>query len=381
MSNEITKKTDWSEVAQKFDELANNAQEAFAIKGNFARTFALGASMAELREAMDDKVMASIMKLKGSPIGFRTDEHPASKYADAVCYGVDVVRECVIQACVYGLQLVGNQFNILAGRFYPTKEGFTYLLRGLKGLKDFKLLIRPAEIRESRTGGTNRSGEQYQKIEREAMVKVDVSFTWNGKEERHELEFCIRVNAGMSVDAVNGKAERKAKAWVFNYLTDNALADADADEETPMRDVTAAPQNPAGTGMTATPAAAKGKGNGKKTAVVDAEVVEDAPAADGSGGESVPEETEVAPSAPSPAPEGGSKYPNLTAVKRVFDENKLHGWVEVYRILDAAGLKHPQMGAPTDEMEAFAGEMLMSHEMKHVLELNGIHFEAGKEAK
>lgn len=374
MSNEIQRKTDWAQAAMKFDTLACAAQEAFAIKGNFARTFALGSAMADLREALDAKVMQSIMKLKGSQIGFRTDEHGATQYEPEVVYGEEVVRDCVIQACVYGLQLVGNQFNILAGRFYPTKEGFTYLLRNLEGLRDFKLLIRPADVRESRTSGTDKYGKDYQKIEREALVKVDVSFTWNGKAESHGLEFCIRVNRGMSIDAVNGKAERKAKAWVYNYLTDNALADADAEDGAgdvpPMRDVTPPDRGKAPVMRAARPEVQEAEEvEVEPDGAVDADTVE------------APAQGSVDVQGGPPAPEVGGKFPHLTAVKRVFDANGLRGWGEVYRILDKAGLEHPQMGAPTGEMEEFAGRILAGGELMNALELNGIHFDGGKEAK
>ena len=90
--------------------------------------------------------------------------------------------------------------------------------------------------------GTTRNGEQYQKIEREGRVVVEVSCNYQGKAISEKLEFVIRVNKGMSQDAVLGKAERKAKAWLYNYLTDQAISDGEAEaaEGEPMRNVTAA---------------------------------------------------------------------------------------------------------------------------------------------
>ena len=126
---------------------------------------------------------------------------------------------------------------------YVTKEGFTFLLRQLSqqgALRDMKFIYHPAEISESSTMGTSRSGEQYQKIEREGRVKVEVSCVYQGKAIHEELEFVIRVNKGMSQDAIIGKAERKAKAWLYNYITDQAISDGEAEaaEEPVMRDVT-----------------------------------------------------------------------------------------------------------------------------------------------
>ena len=226
-----------AQLAGNLDALSEQIQEAWMTEGNFARTIAYGLAVAELREALDEKVMKALLKLKNSRMGFRTDEGPKVSP-----YSMDVVRDCVIEAATLGLQCVGNQFNILGGNMYVTKEGFTFLLRELAKqgrLQDMRFVYHPAEIKESSTQGVSRSGEVYQKIEREGLVKVELSCVWDGKPVNECLEFVIRVNAGMSQDAVLGKAERKAKAWLYNYLTDQAVSDGEAEVEAPaMRDVT-----------------------------------------------------------------------------------------------------------------------------------------------
>ena len=226
-----------AQLAGNLDALSLQIQEAWLMEGNFARTIAYGMAVAELREALDERVMKALVKLKNSKMGFRTDEGPKTGV-----YSMEVVRDAVIEAATLGLQCVGNQFNILGGNMYVTKEGFTFLLRELvkQGrLQDMRFVYHPAEIKESSTQGVSRSGELYQKIEREGSVKVEVSCVWDGKSVQECLEFVIRVNAGMSQDAVLGKAERKAKAWLYNYLTDQAVSDGEAEAEAPvMRDVT-----------------------------------------------------------------------------------------------------------------------------------------------
>lgn len=236
--NKLAKREAFAEVARTMDALAVAAQDAFAIKGNFERTFALGAAMADLRDALDEKVMTSIMKLQNTKLGFRTDNERG--------YPVHVVRDAVIEATVWGLQCVGNQFNILAGNFYATKEGYTYLLRNLPGLDDMKFIFHPAVIKESSTSGTRKDGSQYQKIEREGIAVVDVSWVYNGVRGMERLEFCIRVNAGMSQDAIIGKAERKAKAWLHARLTDMQLPDGDVADMADVVDVASSAGEPQG---------------------------------------------------------------------------------------------------------------------------------------
>ena len=220
------------QLAGNLDALSVQIQDAWLMEGNFARTIAYGMAVAELREALNEKVMKALMKLKNSKMGFRTDEGPK-----VPPYSMEVVRDAVIEAATLGLQCVGNQFNILGGNMYVTKEGFTFLLRQLvkQGrLEDMRFVYHPAEIKESSTQGVSRSGDVYQKIEREGLVKVEVRCVFDGKPVNECLEFVIRVNAGMSQDAVLGKAERKAKAWLYNYLTDQAVSDGEAEVEAPV---------------------------------------------------------------------------------------------------------------------------------------------------
>ncbi len=233
----LTREQKNMELGNNLEALSTEIQRAWMVQGNFTRAIAYGMAVANLREALDEKVMKALLKLKNSKLGFRTDETVNQPYP------MQLVRDCIIDAATLGLQCVGNQFNIIGGNMYVTKEGFTFLLRQLSAqgaLRDMKFIYHPAEISESSTMGTARNGEQYQKVEREGRVMVEVSCVYQGKAISEQLEFVIRVNKGMSQDAVLGKAERKAKAWLYNYLTDQAISDGEAEvaEEPAMRNVT-----------------------------------------------------------------------------------------------------------------------------------------------
>lgn len=347
----LSKQEKFTELAAKMDELAEAAQGAFAIKGNFARTIALGQAMANLREALTDGVMASIMKLKNTQLGFRTDERPASKYAPEIHYGVEVVRDAVIQACVLGLQCVGNHFNLLASRFYVTKEGFTYLLRNLPGLSDLMLTFHPAEIRQSSTDFVNREGERKQKIEREGITMVDMSWKWHGEPASKTLKFCIRVNDGMSQDALMGKAERKARKWLYEYLTNNIVADADVNDTEEIRDVTpnrsadaAGSSKPKAARMAAAPAPAPAK---PEPEVIDVQSTKDNVQIDNSAAPQVPEND---------TPAGDEEEQAAAALDWVQSAMRQSGkrWQHVYEVCEACGLPHPEQGAARGVMARFA---------------------------
>lgn len=219
-----------TELAVSLDNLALEAQQALSCKGSFEKAINMGIAMNRLRDALTPEIMKSIMKLKGSQLGFRTDECQPTQYKEGISYGVDAVRECLIVATCMGLSPVGNQWNILAGRTYVTKEGMTYLLKNLDGLTNLKMVYHPAEIKESSTSGISKQGKEYQKIEREGLVRVDMSWEFKGVPDSETLEFCIRVNNGMSQDAIIGKAERKAKAWLYSHLTDTIISDGEVED-------------------------------------------------------------------------------------------------------------------------------------------------------
>lgn len=338
----LTKQEKSKALAGSLDALSLQIQEAWMTEGTFTRTIAYGMAVAEMREALTPGVMQAIMKLKGSKLGFRTDENAQNVYP------VELVRDAVIDAATLGLQCVGNQFNIIGGNMYVTKEGFTYLLRKLSAegkLKDMKFIYHPAEIKESSTQGTRKDGSMYQKIEREGRVMVDVSCTWNGKPVREGLEFIVRVNNGMSQDAILGKAERKAKAWLYNYLTDQSIGDGEAEESAApaeMRDVT--PRKVAAA-LTVS-----------KPAVPVAEVAD--------GG--------VSP-APVPAVEGsifgGDALPGLEATVKEQEEEALKVLTgrlakakrrmgDVVMYCRRNGVNCPDMGAPRAELARFAGWLM-----------------------
>jgi acetylornithine deacetylase/succinyl-diaminopimelate desuccinylase-like protein len=178
-----------------------------SMTSGFEKAIVTAQAFDSLRSALDDKTMASIMKLQGSSLGFRTDKDGDKGYP------VAVVRDCLIEAVLRGVQPVGNHFNIIAGRCYITKEGFAYLLKKLPGFSDFRTMY---GIPKSLTGG--------------AIVACEASWKFNGIPDRLECEIPIKVNAGMGSDAILGKAARKLMARVYAQVTGSEMTDGDASE-------------------------------------------------------------------------------------------------------------------------------------------------------
>lgn len=168
----------------------------------FEKTYLVAEATKQLRGALTPEYMKPIMELQGSKLGFKSDKS----------YPEGVVKDCLIEAVLTGVQPVGNQFNIIAGNCYITKEGFGYLLKNIEGLS---WEIIPSIPAMKDTGAT---------------VKMKIKWTMDTITNEREIDFAIKVNQYMGADAVIGKATRKARAWLHNTITNTEVADGDTSD-------------------------------------------------------------------------------------------------------------------------------------------------------
>ena len=159
-------------------------------------------AMEEMRQLLTEDILKSVMALQNSPVGFLTDKD--SGYPQAV------VRDVLIEATIRGFRMVNNEINIIAGRLYVTKEGLERKLAEYPGLSDLKF----------------REGVPHTKHD---GALVEYHATWrlgNIPDEIHceekdgsDTRIAVRVNKGMGVDAILGKARRKMLARIYSRLT------------------------------------------------------------------------------------------------------------------------------------------------------------------
>ena len=204
------------DIVAALDKAAENGMFALSVTNQFKRMFMLGACMAELRNLLTPQVMQPIMQLQNSPLGFLTDRKETG-------YPVDVVRAAIIEAAINGVSVCGNEFNIIAGRFYLTKNGMKHKVRDVEGLSNSVTPGIPKMVSE-----------------KGAIVDMHVEWTFKGG-EKHEkdLTWAIRVNAGMGTDAVIGKAMRKTYAWLYEEVTGNNVSEGDVTDDSPVIEATA----------------------------------------------------------------------------------------------------------------------------------------------
>ena len=161
---------------------------------NVANSFTAANVMLALRETMTDQVVERYFRpLAGQKFGFRTDRNN---------YPTEVLRSCIIDAILLGLAPTGNQFNIISGNCYPTKEGYTNLLKKI-GV-DYKIEILPNTSQDN----------SY------AIMPCRVTYTYGtAKNAKWDKDIVIPKRGNENHDLLAGKANKRIKQALYEYLT------------------------------------------------------------------------------------------------------------------------------------------------------------------
>lgn len=192
-----------------FDLSVEKASEIYLMSENASKIFMLADAVALVANFLTPQRMKSIMMLQGKKIGFKTDK----------VYDENTVMTCIIDAMMTGVLATGNQFNIIAGNMYVTKEGFFHLLKNHKELEDYD--IEPDATTFKQEGGIavlsclikyKKKDENQKQFKRTYRIKNDARYG--------------------SYDAVVGKLERKARKDLYEKLTGIEILDGDADSVT-----------------------------------------------------------------------------------------------------------------------------------------------------
>lgn len=214
----LPSKDDLELAESRFAALCTDAQ-GLQLVNNTGAAFRAATLLTSLRAVLSDGIMNAVfMPLMNTRIGFLTDRDPnkrSSKTGQSPQpYPLDVVRDAIIDAIGYGLLPTGNQFNIISERMYPTKEGFTALLRKT-GCKYFIQYSTP-KVNEAT-----------------ADVTCRIDYEWNGEKKSFNYVANVKRDGYSSLDQIKGKAERKAKKVLYEYITGIDFGDADEQSSEP----------------------------------------------------------------------------------------------------------------------------------------------------
>ena len=198
---------------QAFIAACEQAQQ-LQLSNSVAAAFGAVAVIQALNNVLTDKFMTeNIMPLMNKSIGFLTDRtgKPGRDGRVQPLYPVDTVRDAFIDAMTHGLLPTGNQFNIIAGRMYPTKEGFSALLSKLGVKYQISIAIEKATL------------------EGFANLTCSIAYQYKGEKNGYKLGVQVKQDQYSTPDQLKGKAERRAKKNLYEYLTGLDLGDGDQD--------------------------------------------------------------------------------------------------------------------------------------------------------
>ena len=205
-------------AAQEKFEVALRDASAIDIVNNFGAAFNAARVITLLREALTDEVMARVfMPLMNTKVGFRTDRDgkPDKQGRVKPLYDIPTVRDAIIDAAIIGLLPTGNQFNIISGTMYPTKEGYTVLLKKIGA----KYVI---DVQQDRS--QNPAFAEF---------PCKITYSYNGEKNSLTINATVRRDQYSSNDQLRGKAERRAKKALYEYLTGTDYGEADETSSRP----------------------------------------------------------------------------------------------------------------------------------------------------
>ena len=196
-----------TEITKQLDQSVLSVIGSKTMAG-FEKANTVAQAVSDLKKLLTDDYMKPIMNLQGNKLGFRTDKDKNGGYP------VEVVKNCLIEAVLMGLQPTGNQFNIIAGNMYPTKEGCGYLLNRFPGLS-YRIVCGLPKVNQEKTSAA-----------------VDVNITWklNGEQKTEVVPIPIKIDSYASVDSIIGKATRKGRAWLLSVVSGVEVTDGEVED-------------------------------------------------------------------------------------------------------------------------------------------------------
>jgi hypothetical protein len=202
------------DIAQldRIDKRLANYRSEEASYGELMKAVARAELIYALADALEP-FMPTFMKLKNSKLGFLTDEGGRQ---ESFTYSLDKVRDCIVDALLMGLHPIGNEFNIIGGNMYATKDGLWRLCNQLPKLSDLQTFCDPPA---------------YDAGARKVVVVAWAKYLIDGEEKIINHKIPIRINKGMGDDAIIGKATRKILERVYKTETGRLIASSDLDDD------------------------------------------------------------------------------------------------------------------------------------------------------
>jgi hypothetical protein len=184
------------------------------MPNDIIKSMQMAGALNELRSTLDNPEITKILgDLQNSALGFKTDKKDTG-------YPAKTLIDSALQALTMGLNLHGNEWNIIAGNCYPAQAGFDRLLR-----------------EHCNRSGTNRHFTfripkfLEKKGQAQSVFEVTAEVYWKTPDMMEKKKEVLQWHlVGMTHDQVLGKAKKRAYQWLYNELTNNSLPLSPLDE-------------------------------------------------------------------------------------------------------------------------------------------------------
>ena len=187
--------------------------ENIKVDGELQKAVLIAQGLKEMQKIVTPEIMAPLMNLMGTTMGFVTDKDDETDK-----YSVDVVKQVLIEGMLNGVFPYNNQLNILVGRLYIAKNGYTAKISKLEDITDF---VWRHELVDKTAGGHH-------------WVGFKATWKQSGVEKSLDGEIPIKKYSTDSPDAVMGKGERKLKYRCYCAMTETKISEAEELDATEM---------------------------------------------------------------------------------------------------------------------------------------------------
>lgn len=219
-------------VGNQIDAIVNECLPVAAMESqNFVQALTLANGIKALRQIIlhDPHIKETITSMQNTHLGFMTDRTDLAIWKSKQGQGKELkpyryedIAEVCIEGMMKGYRITNNEFNIIASRFYPAKNGKFRRIQECEGVTDFQFTT-TSPLYEQGQGGI-----QYAKVQAFASWKKDGQLATLGSsgDTEDKLIFKIRVNKMMGEDAIVGKALSKLFSRVLMRLEGKILPES-----------------------------------------------------------------------------------------------------------------------------------------------------------
>lgn len=194
-----------------------------ADKGMPSQMIQQAYAVQQLRQMLTAEVMAPIMSLMSTRVGFLTDRDRIKEkdpktgrqyYKKGPGYPVEIVKDVFIEALRNGAFMTGNEVNIISGSCYLTKEFCIRRLNDTLGPDNWRFVH---GIIEPGRGGVKLQSKVHWKPKR-------------GQWQEEDLVHLLKGDIANGQDFFAGKGDKKCGTWLLKRVTGEDVSLGDAED-------------------------------------------------------------------------------------------------------------------------------------------------------